>query len=173
MAWLSLSKRKSLNHDAVEKYKHLYESFAKADLNAISKACASGVANEFRTRVTSRPSGVQMRWNVRGEPSCRIVSNVASPLSLPGYEDTGVHQIVFRIQSKQELTLGGSKDSRKSKEQDNTTSSDVVEYFVLQKQYIRGSAKDWKVWGFTDFSTPKSIEETEEYARNVNAYQAA
>ncbi|KAL1613068.1 hypothetical protein SLS60_001300 [Paraconiothyrium brasiliense] len=173
MFWLSLSNRKSLNHDAVEKYKHLYESFAKADSHAISKACASGVAKEFQKRVETRPSGVQMRWNVQGEPSCRIVSNIASPLSLPGYEETGIHQVVFRIKSKQELTLGEPEDSRKSKGQDNTTSSDVVEYFVLQKQYVRGSAKDWKVWGFTDFSTPKSIEETEEYARNVNAYQAA
>jgi hypothetical protein len=115
-----------------------------------------------------------MQWDVQGEPSCKIVSNIASPLSLPGYEDTGVHQITFRIQSKQVLTVGGSQESRKGKDQDSTTTSeDIVEYIVLQKQYVRGSAKDWKVWGFTDFSTPKSIEASEEYANNVNAYQTA
>jgi hypothetical protein len=136
--------------------------------------CASGVAGEFLKRIATRPASVRMQWDVQGEPSCKIVSNIASPLSLPGYEDTGVHQVTFRIQSKQVLRLGGSQESRKSKDQDSTTtSSDIVEYFVLQKQYVRGSAKDWKVWGFTEFSTPKSIEETEEYAKNVNAYQAA
>ncbi|KAF2440558.1 hypothetical protein P171DRAFT_435350 [Karstenula rhodostoma CBS 690.94] len=173
MYWLSLKNRKTLSQDAVLKYKALYESFANADSKAISTMCASGVAQEFQTRIESRPAGVRMQWNVQGEPSCKIVSNVASPLSLPGFEDTGLHQVVFRIQSKQTLRFGESKESRKKKDQDSAaTSSDIVEYFVLQKQFIRGSAKGWKVWGFTDFATPKSIEETEEYAKQVNAYQA-
>lgn len=148
--------------------------FDRADSRALSKMCVSSVAKKFQTRIASRPAGVRMQWDVQGEPSCRIVSNLASPLSLPGYEDTGVHQVVFRIQSKQTLRLGELEESRKKKDQDSaTTSSDIVEYFVLQKQFIRGKANGWKVWGFTDFTTPKSILETEEYAKQVNAYQAA
>lgn len=140
----------------------------RADSKAISQLCASGVAKEFQKRIDSRQSGVQMRWNLHGEPKCTIVSNIASPLSLPGYEETGIHQVTFRIRSNQTLTLGrGGKEDGSAK-----NSPDVVEYLVLQRQFVRGSAKEWKIWGFTDFSTPKSIEQGEEYAREVNAYQA-
>ncbi|KAL5427867.1 hypothetical protein PMIN04_001072 [Paraphaeosphaeria minitans] len=174
MFWFSRKNRQMLSQDAILKYKALYESFAKADFKTISALCASGVAKEFQTRLASRPAGVRMLWDVQGEPICKIVSNIAMPLELPGYESTGVHQVVFRIQSKQTLKLRESEEPRKKKDQDfASTSSDIVEYFVLQKQFIRGRAKGWKVFGFTDFSTPKSIEETEEYARKVNAYQAA
>lgn len=115
-----------------------------------------------------------MQWDVQGEPSCKIVSNLATPLDLPGYKDTGIHQVVFRMQSKQSLELGEAREFRKKTEKDPATiSSDVVEYFVLQKQYIRGKAKGWKIWGFTDFSTPKSIEAMDDYARRVSAYQSA
>ena len=142
--------------------------FDRADFKAISQVCASGVAKEFQKRIDSRPSDVQMQWNVHGEPKCSIVSNISSPLSLPGYEETGIHQVIFRIRSNQTVKL-----VRKGLKGDSTKNpSDIVEYLVLQRQFVRGSAKEWKIWGFTDFSTPKSIESAEEYAREVNAYQA-
>jgi protein MBA1 len=39
----------------------------------------------------------------------------------------------------------------------------VVEYLVLQKRVIRGSEEEWKVWGFTEESTPSVIARDERY----------
>ena len=47
----------------------------------------------------------------------------------------------------------------------------VVEYIVLQRRVISGSEEGWKVWGFTEESTPKSIEEDDEYfKKTINAH---
>ncbi|KAJ4287008.1 hypothetical protein N0V90_012889 [Kalmusia sp. IMI 367209] len=165
--------RKQLSHKALEKYKHLYQSFARADSNALSELCVSSVAKKFQTRIDSRPSGLKMHWRIDGNPTCTIVSNAANPLSLPGYEETGVHQVVFRIRSNQTLQLTGSREFPESAAGYKAKSDKVTEYLVLQRQFIRGSDKDWMIWGFTDFSTRKTIDDGEEYARRVNAFQVA
>lgn len=46
---------------------------------------------------------------------------------------------------------------------DNGVPKTVVEYLVLQKRVIRGSEEEWKVWGFTEESTPSVIARDERY----------
>lgn len=167
-----MSNRAQLKHKAVEKYMHFYDSFAKADSMSISNICVSNVADKFKERIDARPPSVQMRWETIRKPTCTIVSNVASPLSLPGYEETGVHQIIFRIRSEQRLKISRPQDVHGDSGSDLNPRGKVEEYMVMQRMYVRGSPKNWKIWGFIDPSTPASIERSEEYARKVNAYQA-
>ena len=150
----------------------IFANLHRADSKAISQICVSGVADKFKARIDTRSPGVQMRWETIGKPTCTIVSNVASPLSLPGYEETGLHQVVFRIRSDQKLRISGTHDAHNDSGSELNPTSKVEEYMVMQRQFVRGSAKNWKVWGFIDASTPASIERGEEYARQVNAYQA-
>jgi protein MBA1 len=56
---------------------------------------------------------------------------------------------------------------------DNGVPKKVVEYFVMQKRVIGGREEEWKVWGFTHESTPRRIEEDEEYWRRTLDMQAA
>ncbi|EOA81450.1 uncharacterized protein SETTUDRAFT_181662 [Exserohilum turcica Et28A] len=41
----------------------------------------------------------------------------------------------------------------------------VVDYLVLQKRVVRGKEEDWRVWGFTEESTPDVRERDQEYWR--------
>lgn len=49
----------------------------------------------------------------------------------------------------------------------------VVEYLVLQTRVIRGSAKDWKVWGFTEETTPEQLVADQVYWKNMLNSQTA
>jgi protein MBA1 len=49
----------------------------------------------------------------------------------------------------------------------------VVEYLVLQIRIVNGIEEDWKVWGFTEESTPATIVEDEAYWRKQLSTQAA
>lgn len=54
---------------------------------------------------------------------------------------------------------------------DNGNPRTVVEYMILQKRVIDGNEEEWKVQGFTQESTPVSIEEDETYWRRMLAAQ--
>jgi protein MBA1 len=49
----------------------------------------------------------------------------------------------------------------------------VVEYLVLQNRVVARNEEDWKVWGFTEESTPAKIEDDAEYWRKQLSAQAA
>jgi protein MBA1 len=49
----------------------------------------------------------------------------------------------------------------------------VVEYIVLQQRVVQGKPEEWKVWGFTEESTPESVQEDEEYWRRTVDMQAS
>ncbi|KAF2856576.1 hypothetical protein T440DRAFT_462828 [Plenodomus tracheiphilus IPT5] len=69
---------------------------------------------------------------------------------------------------------GDSKVSAVSREfTDNGEPKTVVEYLVLQKRAVRGAEGDWKVWGFTEVSTPETMKSDEEYWSKQLAVQAA
>jgi protein MBA1 len=63
-------------------------------------------------------------------------------------------------------------DSQALKDEGHGTRKEVVEYLVLQKRVIRGKEEDWKVWGFTQESTPEKIEEDAAYWRKTLAAQS-
>ncbi|KAF1947288.1 hypothetical protein EJ02DRAFT_365530 [Clathrospora elynae] len=75
---------------------------------------------------------------------------------------------VRKVHAKEEsdaLVTGGFEDNGKPKT--------VVEYLVLQKRVIQGKEEGWKVWGFTQESTPEVIKEDEEYWQKTLDSQVA
>ncbi|KAF2643441.1 hypothetical protein P280DRAFT_505557 [Massarina eburnea CBS 473.64] len=155
--------RKVIDAVAVEKYKHLYQSFARGNPAAISETCVSSVSQQFLDRIAARPRRMHMDWKADGVKA-RIVSNRGLLLALAGYQNTGIQQIVFQVTSKwQSVNIGNTK---------NKEGSNVVEYLVLQRQAIRGVFKEWKVWGFTNEWMPETIQEDADHEKQVNAYQA-
>ncbi|KAI4945243.1 hypothetical protein J4E86_009129 [Alternaria arbusti] len=55
---------------------------------------------------------------------------------------------------------------------DNGVKKTVVEYLVLQKRVIKGTEEDWKVWGFTEASTPSVLAREELYWSQMLNVQA-
>ena len=55
---------------------------------------------------------------------------------------------------------------------DNGVPQTVVEYLVLQQRVIRGEEEEWKVWGFTEETTPEVLKQDEEYWGKMLEYQA-
>lgn len=50
----------------------------------------------------------------------------------------------------------------------------VVEYMVIQKKYMNGKQDPhWKIWGFTQESTPVSVAQDEEYWRHTLSSQTS
>jgi protein MBA1 len=49
----------------------------------------------------------------------------------------------------------------------------VVEYLVLQQRVIHGDVENWKVWGFTEESTPETVAHDESYWRRTIDMQAS
>lgn len=148
-------------------------TFLSADRSSISKICLSGVATKFHRRIADRPSELKMQWKA-DISNARVISNRAVDLNLPGYEDTGVQQVVVRIASKQTLDLyDASEQARKNGAVHRPKTDKTVEYLVLQRQVINNKVKDWKIWGFMDESTKSSIEKDAHTKKMINDYQTA
>ncbi|KAF2691507.1 hypothetical protein K458DRAFT_1554 [Lentithecium fluviatile CBS 122367] len=159
---------------ARERYAHLYQSFAEGDSKAISEMCLSSVAKKFNDRITARPRGLKAEWSHNADSiKTSMISNRATMLSFPGYDTTGVHQIVLRMQSNQSLAYNNAASTQG---QDALTyiskEGTVVEYLVLQRLMIRGVFKEWKVWGFAREWDLETITEDATTERELNAYQS-
>lgn len=167
-------------------------------MSPVSRFCLPPVLRSFQDRVAAR-GPLTMEWQLTKTPSMSIVSHRAS-LFGDDQPDTAYRQAVIRIVSTQKLTVKpsavavGRRSSvsesvnrtrrRKSIEEshevhtdasfpENTQPRKVVEYFVLQRRVIRGQEEDWKIWGFTQASTPAKIEDDEAYWRKTLDSQAA
>jgi protein MBA1 len=69
---------------------------------------------------------------------------------------------------KKPETQAKSEPKTKAVITNTETTKEVVEYLVLQKRVNRGiEDKHWKVWGFTQESTPERLEEDAEYWRKI------
>lgn len=77
-----------------------------------------------------------------------------------------------RTESRKE-TKDDDKVQRDVTFADNGKPRKVVEYLVLQRRVIKGQEEDWKVWGFTQESTPARIEDDEAYWRKTLNSHAA
>jgi protein MBA1 len=65
------------------------------------------------------------------------------------------------------------KEKKEAEMKSNVMTKEVVEYLVLQRRVKSGiEDKEWKVWGFTQESTPDKIAEDEEYWRKTLAATA-
>lgn len=64
------------------------------------------------------------------------------------------------------------KDQGEEIRRDQGEVRNVTEYMVMQKRIISGSEDPkWRIWGFTVESTPRRLEEEEEYWQRFNAAQ--
>jgi protein MBA1 len=176
----------------------LLKQFDRGDMSPVSRFCLSPVLRSFQDRIAAR-GPLTMEWQLTKTPSMRIVSHRAS-LFGEDQPDTAYRQAVIRIVSTQKLTVKPSvvamgtsssvsksvnrtrsrKSIEESREVDGDTASPestqprkVVEYFVLQRRVIKGQEEDWKIWGFTQASTPAKIEDDEAYWRKTLNSQAA
>jgi hypothetical protein len=134
--------------------------------------CLSSLRKSFKDRIAARPPGIKPSWELRpkSDVAVSVVSNRALLLSLPGYDNTGVHQIVFRMRSTQSLTYTAPKASKSP--YFSSKDREVLEYFVVQRQILRGVYKEWKVWGFVNEWDMETIAEDKQAERDLNAFQA-
>lgn len=148
----------------------------RGDSKAISEICLSSVAKAFYDRIAARPRGVSGDWKLNddGKVKTSIVSNRALVLSLSGYDDTGIQQIVLRMRSNQTLGyISAERELRDKTLKYSSKEGQVVEYLVLQRQMVRGVFKDWKVWGFANEWDSDTIKEDAHNERVLNAYQGS
>lgn len=131
--------------------------------------CTAGVLKSFQERIAARPRGLTGTWKLdtKRDVAVSVVSNRALLLSLSGYDDTGVQQIVLRMRSTQSLQW----DTKSQKSKYNPQKGEVLEYLVLQRQIIRGVFKEWKVWGFAKEWDMETIQEDAQLERDLNAFQ--
>jgi hypothetical protein len=140
--------------------------------------CLSSLLKSFKDRIAARPPGLTPSWKLvpksdakhdaKRDLAVSVVSNRALLLSLPGYDNTGVQQIVFRMRSTQRLKYTAQKGHKSpyfNKERE------VLEYFVVQRQILRGVYKEWKVWGFANEWDMETIAEDKQAERDLNAFQ--
>ena len=74
-------------------------------------------------------------------------------------------------EKKHEDEAGAVAIAEEAEATQNAAPKTVVEYLVLQKRVVRGEEEDWKVWGFTEESTPSVIARDQEYWAKMLAVQ--
>lgn len=77
---------------------------------------------------------------------------------IPDLPDSGIRQIVMRIDSQQ-----GTQTLSTARDPDGESPSplkiqDCTEYIVIQKVKIAGFQKDWEVWGYTKPTTLEDLD---------------
>ncbi|KAF2703947.1 hypothetical protein K504DRAFT_463019 [Pleomassaria siparia CBS 279.74] len=100
-----LSDRRQLRVEAGIKYRNMYTFFADKNKKALSEICLSGVGTALNERLRSRPDNVKLHWKItKGDDVLpTIVSNRAQELNLPGYPQSAIRQLVFRVQRTHRL----------------------------------------------------------------------
>ncbi|KAF2265313.1 hypothetical protein CC78DRAFT_567679 [Lojkania enalia] len=216
-------RRKGLVDIAKEMHYEVYNAFANKDNRKLEKLCVSGIYEHFQQRRSQIPADTALQWEIvglvdqstkakarsyKGERNplyhlglagTRIVSNRAMSIPFPGYDATGLRQVIVRVHTRQRLTMTRKtvRRSRQSGRQETysiswnpdgepperihadivgplsfTFERDIVEYVVLQRRVVRGEAEEWKVWGLTEPSTTQSIAKDKKYIEDMRQYEA-
>ncbi|KAF2802975.1 uncharacterized protein BDZ99DRAFT_454266 [Mytilinidion resinicola] len=165
--------RRALVPLAKDYHSQIYTAFAAHDTPTITRLCCSGLAADFRARMSHRALGTHVTWSLASyTASPKIVSNRASPL--PGLQRSGVRQVVVRLASKQILATWTDEQARAAVPADvETVESEVTEYLVLQRRMLEGVEEAWMVWGFAEESTPEVRRRDEKMTRELEEYQRA
>lgn len=103
-----------------------------------------------------------MAWKLvkmNGRP--KIMSTKA--VMIPGGEGNVIRQAVVRISSRQTMTMTDSK-GRGLPGSPESREKDIVEYFVIQKIYRNWQDAEWQVWGTTNTTKLKDVQEWENMA---------
>ncbi|KAF9888419.1 hypothetical protein FE257_008697 [Aspergillus nanangensis] len=163
---LRLKERRQVAQDL---HQRMYAAFADGDVTILKKICCAGLANSLGSRISSRPKGEKITWNLdkyNRTPTTfmtgiRVVSDRAT--QIPELPDSGVRQVVVRITSRQ--STGKVKVVSKAGARNSTTAvepvgpvkqQDCTEYIVIQKLRWTGEEEDWRVWGH---ASPTTVED--------------
>jgi mitochondrial protein MBA1 len=138
----------------------MYTSLAEADVDTLRKICTDGIYDSLRARIGNRARGEKVVWElVKHNSRAKLVSHRAARLPIEG---AALRQAVVRIASRQRLTR---RVKRKDGEMEVVPGSgqekDIVEYVVLQRQYIGGREEEWQIWGTTQETTLGDVEDWE------------
>ncbi|KAE8151926.1 hypothetical protein BDV25DRAFT_128415 [Aspergillus avenaceus] len=145
---------------ARELHQHMYSAFAKGDVGTLRKICCTGLANNLKYRIESRPKDEKVTWSLdkynRGLSTLltgvRVVSDRAT--QIPDLADSGIRQVVVRITSKQSTgKFKVDKSGAPVEESTPTKQQDCTEYIVIQKLRWLGEEGEWRLWGHTTFTS--------------------
>jgi len=121
----------------------MYTAFADGDLSLLRKTCCDGLFASFQSRITSRPTGQGLRWNLHQYTRTpRVVSHRA--VVLPMVKGAALRQAVVRLQSRQSLTQLRTSGEV---EPDTGAVKEVMEYIVVQRRMWKEQEEPWMVWG--------------------------
>lgn len=152
-------------------HKQLYEAFARGDRNKISEIACTGLQSALRARLDHRravnapeeawsikykgwtPNYINRHWLLQALmppmfKSTRIVADRTG--ELPIGKDGSIRQVTVKIRSEQTLDKGDGSGPK---------TKDVEEYVVIQKMKSEGETGNWMIWGTTQPSTEKEIDE--------------
>ncbi|PWY79421.1 hypothetical protein BO94DRAFT_626330 [Aspergillus sclerotioniger CBS 115572] len=156
---------------ALDLHKTMYSAFAAGDSATLRKVCCSGLANQLSGRISSRPRGEKVTWNLEKyikSPATfftgvRVLADRAT--QIPELPDSGVRQVVLRITSRQSKGKVSPGDS--TEVANNAKQQDCTEYLVIQKLRWVGEEGEWRVWGH---ATPTTVEDLESpfFARGLS-----
>ncbi|KAI4692676.1 hypothetical protein J4E81_007092 [Alternaria sp. BMP 2799] len=108
--------------------------------------------------------------------SPKISKSPISAARLPWVPDAARQRAEKARQQRQKSEDEGETEKPVAKSDeafiDNGVKKTVVEYLVLQKRVIKGTEEDWKVWGFTEASTPSVLAREELYWSQMLNVQA-
>ncbi|KAI4956338.1 hypothetical protein J4E91_000549 [Alternaria rosae] len=103
-------------------------------------------------------------------------SPILAAAQLPWVPDAARQRAEKARQRRQKSEDEGETEKSVAKSEeafiDNGVKKNVVEYLVLQKRVIKGTEEDWKVWGFTEASTPSVLAREELYWSQMLNVQA-
>ncbi|KAI4653863.1 hypothetical protein J4E93_001631 [Alternaria ventricosa] len=103
-------------------------------------------------------------------------SSIRAAARLPWVPDAARQRAEKARQQRQKSEHVGEMEKPVAKSDepfiDNGVKKTVVEYLVLQKRVIKGTEEDWKVWGFTEASTPSVLAREELYWSQMLNVQA-
>lgn len=166
-------------HMARELHRQLYKALARGDRETISTIACKGLQNALKTRLDQRRAvnGPEESWSIeytgwtagpvisttwRFEKISWLLQALIPPMfkstrvitdrfgQLPFGRDARLRQVIVKIRSKQTLDKNDGTAPK---------TKDVEEYVVIQKMRIDGEDGEWMIWGTTQPSTEKQIDE--------------
>jgi protein MBA1 len=126
----------------------------------------------FRQVVVRIKSTQRLRVDYNKEAAKEITKSSTSKVAR-GFAPQWAPLDVKKQQQIATTRKSAPKEKKEAEMKSNVMTKEVVEYLVLQRRVKSGiEDKEWKVWGFTQESTPDKIAEDEEYWRKTLAATA-
>lgn len=161
---------------AAKMHSEMYKAFAAGDLKTVQEKVCSGLFGSLRGRVNQRAPNTFLEWEVKRQLSSpKLCSYKAAVLPGPKGESSAERnaqiQAVVKLHTLQSLQHVKKTMKRESGKKAMVTKfenigaeeeKESVEYVVLQKTVRKGKFGQWQIWGFTDETSLRQIEQDEE-----------